>query len=120
MLLYETLSQPLLCFLFIVIGFGSAFLFTVSHFVFLCLKKNKIAGFFLDFLTVLSVCFIFFFSLLALHYGQIRFFFILSFTAGMVFQQILLKKFLAKISEKSYSYFRNKGKREEDGTKLNG
>jgi len=117
MLLYETQSQPLISLLFILAGFACAFLFDVGNFILLFVKMKNIARFLIDFVVVLFASTTFFFALLFLHYGEIRFFLILSFVIGITIQRMIFMNFLAKFSRKVYLLVENKRKRAENGDK---
>ena len=106
MLLYETLSQPLIFLIMIGIGFGCGFLADVRNLVFFLCNKNKIVAFILDIITGL-ICGIFFLlSVLSLNFGELRFYLILGFFIGFLIQRFFVSSLIAKFSKIWYNNFK--------------
>lgn len=105
MLLYETLSQPLIFIIMFSIGLGSGLLFDLRRYIsFLCLKNKKV-NIFLDIFFTIIVCGILFISNLYFNYGEFRFFSILAFIIGFTIQRFTLGMLVAKVSCLCYNYF---------------
>lgn len=107
MILFETLSQPLLFLILFSIGFCCGFLFDLRSYIVFLLNKNKVAEIILDVLFSVGTCAIFFFSCLRFNYGELRFFLILAFVSGFLIQRFSLGRLIAKVIEKCYIKFRN-------------
>lgn len=106
MLLYETLSQPLIFLIVLAIGFGCGFLFDGRNFVcFLC-NKNKVVGIILDVLVGLGLGAILLFSALEFNYGELRLYLIFSFLFGIFLQRITIGRIIAKLSKRWYTFFK--------------
>ncbi len=106
MLLYETLSQPLIFLIVLAIGFGCGFLFDARNLVcFLC-NKNKVVGILLDVLIGLSLGAVLLLSVLAFNYGELRLYLILSFLFGIFLQRISVGRMIAKLSKRWYTFFK--------------
>lgn len=105
MLLYETLSQPLIFIIVFAVGFLSGFLFDLENYlVFLC-NKNKIVKIVLDFTLTLLCCFIFFLTILNQNYGELRFYEILAFAGGIFLERKSLGFVIAKFFTWCYTKF---------------
>lgn len=103
MLLGETLMQPLIFLLLLLIGFLSGLFFDFGNYiVFLC-NKNKVVRVVFDVLISLVCCFIFFLSILSLSYGELRFYHILGFLLGVFLERKTLGKIIAKVSKYCYN-----------------
>lgn len=103
MLLYETLSQPLIFLIIFSIGFASGLIFDLRKYVCFLWANNKIVSLILDIIATLLVCGILFYSNLIFNYGQFRFFVIFSFVLGFALQRFILGVFVAKICSWCYN-----------------
>lgn len=109
-MLYEVIFQPKVFAILFLGGFFCGFLYDLKSFLHF-FKKNKIFKHFFDFLLIFLTFFCYFFINLKINFGQIRFFSILAFILGPIFQRYIIKKFVAKIIMKCYNKF--KGRRNE-------
>src|SRR5574344_1274038 len=106
MLLYETLSQPLIFLIIFCIGLGSGIIFDLKSYMnFLC-EKNKIMSIILDIISAILVCGILFLSNLIFNYGEFRFYILLAFTLGFLIERFTLGIFVKKFF--SWLYFSSK------------
>jgi hypothetical protein len=107
MLLYETLSQPLIFLIVLCAGLGSGLVFDIRNYIsFLC-AKNKIIDVVLDILSILIVCFVLFLINLKINFGQFRFYIPVAFFIGLIIERYTLGLFVAKICSWCYNKFRN-------------
>lgn len=107
MLLYETLSQPVIFLIIFGIGLGSGLIFDLRKYLDFLTANKKIVGIMLDILATIIVCGVLYFSNLAFNYGQFRFYIPLSFFAGLIIERYTLGLFVAKICSWCYTKFRN-------------
>jgi hypothetical protein len=106
MLLYETLTQPAVFFIILVIGIACGIIFDLrSYIVFLC-ANNKVVTIILDILSVLLSSIIFYLCVLGLNFGEFRFYIVLSFLLGILLERFTLGLFVAKISSWCYNKFK--------------
>lgn len=106
MILNETLSQPLVFLIVLLIGFGSGLIYDLrSYIIFLC-AKNKVLTIILDIISTLLVFAVFFYCNLKFNYGQFRFFVILSFFIGFLTERFSLGFCIAKIFSWCYNKFK--------------
>ena len=106
MILYETISQPLIFLYIFLIGIGCGLVFDVRNYLtFLC-NKNKIVGVILDVISGIVISLLFLFCVLQLNYGQIRFYLILGFGLGIAVERFSFGKLIAKLSLRCYNGFR--------------
>ena len=106
MILYETISQPLIFLYIFLIGIGCGLVFDVRNYLtFLC-NKNKIVGVILDVISGIVISLLFLFCVLQLNYGQIRFYLILGFGLGIAVERFSFGKLIAKLSFRCYNGFR--------------
>ena len=107
MLLYETLSQPLIFLITFFVGLGSGIIFDLRNYIsFLC-AKNKVIDIILDILSILIICGVLFFINLKINFGQFRFYVPLAFFTGLILERYTLGLFVAKICSWCYTKFRN-------------
>lgn len=104
-MLYESLSQPLICVCVLVIGFASGFVFDISNYIIFLCKNNKITKIVFDFAATICVFAIFFVTIFKLDYGNIRFYHVLIFFVFLVLQRITLGKLIAKFIQVCYNHF---------------
>lgn len=103
MLLYETLSQPIIFLIFFLVGLASGLIFDLRNYLsFLC-AKNKVVNIFLDVIFTVIVCGIFLFSNLIFNYGSLRVYAILSFSLGFVVQRFTIGLFVVKMCSWCYN-----------------
>lgn len=103
MLLYETLSQPIIFIIIFSIGLGSGLIFDLRRYIsFICLK-NKIIDILLDILATIIVGVIFLLANLYFNYGEFRFYVLFSFLLGFVIQRVTLGTIVAKCSFLCYN-----------------
>lgn len=107
MLLFETLSQPLIFLLTFSVGFGSGFLVDIKNYIHFLCNRNKVVGIVLDVLISILCCLIFFVCVLSFNFGQLRLYLIISFVCGLLFQRFSLGLIIAKIAIWCYNLFRN-------------
>lgn len=104
-MLYETLSQPLICIIFAICGFLCGFVFDIFNFIkFLCGNKKIITHIF-DFVMCMIVFLIFYFINLNIMYGEIRLFSVFIFVVPFIIQRITLGKLLEKLYYICYNAF---------------
>lgn len=106
MLLYETLSQPLIFLVVFGIGFGCGFVFDLRNYIHFLCNKNKIVGIVLDVISSIVCCLIFLLSVLNFNFGQVRFYLILSFILGLILQRFSLGYIIAKFFIWCYNLFK--------------
>lgn len=96
MLLYETLSQPIILLCVIIAGFLSGFVFDACNLVCKLTKTNKIVRHVLDVISVFICGFVFFVVILTVNYGDLRVYELLFFVAFLLLQRATIGKLLAK------------------------
>jgi len=110
-MLFETLWQPLIALYILVTGFLCGFIFDINNLIWYLCNNNKIVRFFLDLLSI-TICFIiFFFLIINVSYGEVRFYQIILFLLSLFLQRITLGKLFAYLSKKCYTklvIFKNK------------
>ena len=118
-MLYETLSQPKILIIFILVGIISGICFDVGNFVKFLFSNKKIFNHILDFIETILILFIVFISNLYFNYGCIRLYPILVFVISFWIERITIGKIVAKFYLKCYSLLiklRNKIWRKNDKT----
>ena len=60
-MLYETLNQPLICLILLLVGFLSGFIYDISNFILFLCKNNFVIKIILDFISTI-LCFAFIFN----------------------------------------------------------
>lgn len=106
MLLYETLSQPIIFIIALFIGMGSGLIIDLRHYVYFLCNNNKIVGVVLDLIATLLCCFIFFCLVLNFNFGEMRLYLIISFVCGLLIERFSLGLIVAKLSRLCYNKFR--------------
>lgn len=107
MVLFETLSQPLIFLVIFSTGVGSGLVYDLRNYInFLC-AKNKVIAVILDILATLIACSILFLVNLKINFGQFRFYIPLAFFSGLILERYTLGLFVAKICSWCYTNFRN-------------
>ena len=106
MLLYETLSHPLIFLIMFSIGLASGLAFDLRTYVNFLFLNKKSFSILLDVFSTLIVFAIFFISNLHFNYGEFRFFVILAFFTGFTIQRLTLGIFVAKFFSWCYTKFR--------------
>lgn len=106
MLLFETLSQPLVFLILFGIGFLCGFLFDLEKYVLFLVNKNKVIEIVLDVFLTFSTCFSLYLSVVRFYFGELRVFLIIAFSLGLFVQRISLGRLIAKSFEKCYIGFR--------------
>ena len=102
-MLYETLSQPKLLIIFVVIGFCCGIIFDFGNFIkFLCSNK-KISNILIDILQTSIILFILFIFNLNYNFGLIRFFPILIFILVFYLERYTFGKLFAKLYLSCYN-----------------
>ena len=96
MLLYETLSQPIILLCVITAGFLSGFVFDAANALFRLSNRNKIFRHVLDVMAVFVCGFVFFAVILTVNYGDLRVYELLFFVAFLLLQRATIGKLLAK------------------------
>lgn len=119
MLLYETLSQPLIFIIILSFGFLSGLVFDLRNYLCFLFAKNKIVSVILDTVATILVCFIFLLGNLYFNFGQFRFYVILGFVIGLSIERVTLGIIVGKICSWCYNKFRELtsklyGKREKE------
>ncbi len=106
MILFETLSQPLILFFVIVSGFLSGLFFDVAYIIsFLC-NDNKIVKNLLEFFSTVCTFFVLFLINQKFLYGQFRLYVVLFFFLSLIFEQLSLGKLIAKTRNWCYHMFK--------------
>lgn len=106
-MLYETLFQPKVFLILLIIGFFTGFIFDLTALTNYFFNKNKISKQILLFLSAILSFVIFTESNLLINYGDIRFFPFLAFFGALFLQRLTFGKFLAKFMERCYNFIRN-------------
>lgn len=106
MLLYETLSHPLIFLIIFSIGLSSGLIFDLRNYINFLFMNKKILSVIWDILATLIVFSILLISNLKFNYGEFRFFVILAFFAGLIIQRLTLGVFVAKFCSWCYTKFR--------------
>ena len=122
-MLYETLNQPYLFFLFIIVGFFSGIVFDIGNYIKFLFGNKKVPSFFIDFLQTSIVLIILFFTNLKHNYGQFRLFVCVVFLFSFLLQRNTLGKVVAKFYLSCYNMLNkliNKPKKKNDETNKNG
>ena len=96
MILYESLSQPIILLCVIIAGFLSGFVFDVCNLFFKLASKSKIFRHILDVMAVFACGFVFFAVILTVNYGDLRVYELLFFVAFLLLQRATIGKLLAK------------------------
>lgn len=115
-MLYESLSQPIICFILSCVGLFSGIIFDLKNILLYFFKKNKILNQILIFFAIIFVFFIYFFVNLKINYGEIRFFTIFIFFLAFSIERFVSQKFLANLIIKWYN--KTKGKRDARRKKM--
>lgn len=102
-MLFETLWQPLIALYILGTGFLCGCVFDINNLIWYLCNKNKVVRFILDFLSILLCFIIFFFLILNISYGEVRFYQIVLFLLALFLQRITLGKLFAYISKKCYT-----------------
>lgn len=106
MLLYETLSHPLIFLIIFSIGLSSGLVFDLRNYINFLFLNKKFISIILDILACLIICFILFISNLKFNYGEFRFFILLAFFSGFLIQRLTLGIFVGKFFSWCYTKFR--------------
>ena len=111
MILYETLSEPLIFLLMLAFGFVCGILYDINKYIaFLC-NNNQIVQKVLDVISTCVAGFLFILALTILNYGEFRFYLLLSFLIGIFAERKTLGLVLAKFFSFCYNSFKNLIKR---------
>lgn len=102
-MLYQTLSQPIIILLFVVIGFFSGLIFDAFSLINYFFNNNKISKQIFKFLSILPVFLIFYYLNLTFNYGQIRFYPFFLFFSSLILERITLGNIFAKLYNKCYN-----------------
>ncbi len=102
-MLYPTLSQPLIIFLFIIIGFLCGLIFDAFLLINYFFNNNKISKQIFYFLSICCVFLIFYILNLQFNFGQIRFYPFLLFFSSLIIQRITLGNLFAKFIHRCYN-----------------
>lgn len=102
-MLYPTLSQPLIIFLFVIIGFLCGLIFDAFLLINYFFNNNKISKQIFHFLSICCVFAIFYIINLEFNFGQIRFYPFLLFFLSLIAERITLGNLFAKIVQKCYN-----------------
>ena len=105
MLLFETLSQPLIFVITLAIGFASGLLVDARNYIHFLCNKNKIVGLVLDIIVSFLCFFIMLICVLSFNFGQLRFYFVIAFVCGLLFERFSLGLIIAKIALWCYNQF---------------
>ncbi len=106
MLLYETLSQPIIALIIFLIGFGSGFIADISNYLYFLFNNNKYFRIIIDIITSIICFVIFFISIINLNYGEFRLYLLMLFIIGFLLQRFTIGKIIAKISNWCYNKFK--------------
>lgn len=106
MILYETLNQPLIFLLIIVIGFFSGIIFDFSNYLTFLFNKNRIIEKFFDAIAVVLCGAVFFIALLMLNFGEFRFYILLGYVLGIFIYRVTLGLIVAKVCSFCYNKFK--------------
>lgn len=121
MLLYETLSQPLIFIIILSFGFLSGLIFDLRNYLCFLFAKNKIVSIILDIVATILVCFVFLIGNLYFNFGEFRFYVILAFVIGLLIERVTLGIIVGKVCSWCYNKLRNlilkvygRGKKEKE------
>jgi len=103
-MLYETLSQPLILLQILGVGFISGVVFDLNTFFYVLCDKNKTARLILDIVSTLIVFVIFFFLILNIANGEIRFYQIVFFVLALAIERLTIGKLVAKAITVCYNF----------------
>lgn len=106
MLLYETLSQPVIFLIILLVGFACGLIFDARNYIcFLC-NKNKVVCHLTDFFAGLLSFAIFFLSIGKLNFGQLRVYLALGFAVGLIIERFSVGLIIAKVANWCYTLFK--------------
>lgn len=103
-MLYETLNQPIICIILIMVGFLSGFIYDLSNYIIFLCNNNKVIKHFFDFLATILAFLIFYFTILKIDFGNVRFYHVIIFLIFLILQRITLGKLIAKTIQICYNY----------------
>lgn len=103
-MLYETLNQPKLLVIFLLVGFFCGIIFDLGNFVKFLFGNKKLPSFLLDFIQTSISLIIIFYVNLNYNYGQIRLFPFLVFLTTFSIERFTLAKIVAKFYLSCYNY----------------
>ena len=101
-MLLETLSQPLVFLMLIIVGFLSGIVFDFSNFIWKTTNKNKNFKHILDFFSTLIVFSLFFLCIYLFNFGEIRVYEIFVFFLFFSIQRLTLGKLVEKFIDLCY------------------
>ena len=106
MLLNETLSQPFIFIVFLLLGFGCGFFCDLKNYILFICNKNNIIDKLLDFFLSILNCSIFYIALILFNYGELRIYLILTFVLGIFLQRYTLGRIIAKLFKTCYNFMK--------------
>ena len=102
-MLYETLSQPTILYIFLLAGIASGFVIGAGKVINLIFGDNFVVRYLIDILCV-AFCFcLFFYFNVKYNFGQMRLYVMLIFGVGIIAQRYSVGFFVAKILKKVYN-----------------
>lgn len=102
-MLYETLLQPKLMVIFLILGFVCGFVFDVGNFIKFLFANKKVSNFLLDFLQTSLCLFLLFLVNLKVNFGQIRLFPAVLVLICFTIHRLTLGKIIAKLYISCYN-----------------
>lgn len=104
-MLEETLAQPLIFVMLMLLGFLSGTIYDASNFVWKLAGQNKIFRHFLDFFATLLVCGVFFLTVLDFNFGEFRLYEPCVFFLLLGLERITIGKIVEKFLDLCYKQF---------------
>ena len=108
MLLYQTLSQPLIFLIVAIFGLFSSAAFDARNLLFFLCNKNKVVSTILDIVLGIVLGLVLLILTLWLNYGQLRLYLILAYVLGIIAERICFGRLIAKLSKRCYTFFKGK------------
>ena len=102
-MLYQTLDQPRLLMIFLLVGIGCGIIFDIGNFIKFLFANKKIPTIIIDFIqTSISIVLVFYINL-KVNYGEVRLFPIIITMTSFSIERITLGKFIAKLYISCYN-----------------
>ena len=120
-MLYETLNQPYLFLIFLLVGFFCGFIFDLGNLLKYLCNNKKIANTIIDFFQTSLMLIIVFFVNLKVNYGLFRLYPYIIVITFFCLQRLFIGKMVAKFYMLCYtSFIKNIQKKHRDETNKNG
>ena len=113
-MLFETLSQPKICFVFILLGIIYALIYSVCKFICVINKNNYFVQLIIDIIFFIFISISFYYCMLTFNYGESRLYLYISSLFGFVLFEITISNTLAKFIEFCYHKLKISTKKENN------